>query len=239
MKNATVFYRGPSLLTGEPILAGLTGLSSPSKNSKTGPMVQAYILRSDKDPMAAVKDGSDSAICGDCKHRSGSNVGRSCYVVWWYAPNNAFRSFLGMPIESVQNIGDRLEGHQLRIASYGDPAAVPIELWQSLLRKVSGWTGYTHHWKTCDVGFKDFLMASVDTESERQEASDKGWRTFRVRLASETLCDEVICPASDEGHHATTCHDCNLCRGTSRQAKSVAIIVHGQRTAWFRSGAQA
>lgn len=61
-----------------------------------------------------------------------------------------------------------------------------------------------------------------------------GWRTFRVRGEHESLhVDEVICPASEEAEHSTTCLDCQLCRGQDRKARSVAIIAHGQRVKWF------
>ena len=61
-----VFWRGPSLLTGEPIMA-VAGQHT--INAKTGPMVQIWILRSDMTPIEAVKSGGDEAICGDCKLR--------------------------------------------------------------------------------------------------------------------------------------------------------------------------
>jgi hypothetical protein len=61
-----------------------------------------------------------------------------------------------------------------------------------------------------------------------------GWRTFRVRSAEEELhADEVMCPASEEAGHSTTCLACQLCRGGGREAKSIAILAHGQRVKWF------
>jgi hypothetical protein len=39
---------------------------------------------------------------------------------------------------------------------------------------------------------------------------------------------EFACPASDEMGHRTTCERCQLCRGTSSPARSVAIVVHGK-----------
>lgn len=46
MRFGCVFYRGPSLLTGDPIVGIATGLEGGSMNAKTGPMVQAWIIRS-------------------------------------------------------------------------------------------------------------------------------------------------------------------------------------------------
>jgi len=64
-----VFYRGPSLLTGDPIVGALSGLEGGSLNPKTGPMVQAWIIRSDLPPMDAKRQNLDDAVCGDCKLR--------------------------------------------------------------------------------------------------------------------------------------------------------------------------
>src|SRR5687767_8863532 len=61
-----ILYDGPSQLNGTPIVV-VAGAST--SNRKTGPMVQIWILTRDVDPIAAVKSGADSAICGDCKFR--------------------------------------------------------------------------------------------------------------------------------------------------------------------------
>lgn len=64
-----------------------------------------------------------------------------------------------------------------------------------------------------------------------------GWRTFRTRLQTEPARpDEIVCPASDEAGHRTTCEACNLCTGGARgAARSIVIQAHGQRTAVFAS----
>ena len=54
-KNSVIFYEGPSVLDGKPIVGILSNLESPSKNSKTGAyMVQTYIMRADISPLTAV-----------------------------------------------------------------------------------------------------------------------------------------------------------------------------------------
>lgn len=231
MKNSAVFYRGASQLNGEPIIGVLTGLVLPSANEKTGPMVQAYILPANEPPTEAVKSGRDSAICGDCRHRSGSNIGRSCYVIWWLGPQNAWKgAYRLQAVEAAALVA----GKHVRLGAFGDPSAIPWRVWRNMLRRTAGWTGYTHFWRTCDPRFASILMASVDSEDEKAEASALGWRTFRVRQEHEDLHDnEVICPASHEAGQRTTCLDCQLCRGVHRDAKSVAILAHGQRMKWF------
>jgi len=241
-----VFYRGPSLLTGEPIVGILTGLEGRSTNPKTGPMVQAWMLRPDMAPMEAVRRNVDDAICGDCALRGRDGRDRKCYVVPWFGPNNVYRLFAagGYVDARWPELQALLEGRHLRVCAYGDPAAAPFDLWRMLLATTAGWTAYTHAWRTCDPRFKTIAMASVDSESEFYQAGLRGWRTFRVRSSSDPLVSraEFICPASDEADHRTTCQRCGLCRGQASPARSVAIIAHGNNgalTAFYRSRREA
>lgn len=88
--------------------------------------------------------------------------------------------------------------------------------------------------RRCDPDYARFLMASVDTVDEQREAAARGWRTFRLRRPGDQVAaHEVVCPASDEAGHRTTCAQCSLCQGADRQAKSIAILPHGQRTKWL------
>jgi len=231
--NGFEFYRGPSLLTGDPIVAVATGLSSRSLNEKTGPMVQVWIIRSDVAPMAAKRQNVDDAICGDCRHRGRDGFGSSCYVVPWLAPNNVFKHLDAYPRASWADVRQQLVGRHVRLGAYGDPAALPFEVWQVVLANAQGWTGYTHQWRACDPRLKSIVMASVDDLEEFCAAREAGWRTFRVRAAADPLVAavEVICPASAEAGHRLTCDRCELCRGTAHAARSVAIIAHGNVSA--------
>jgi hypothetical protein len=78
-----VFYRGPSLLTGDPIVGIVTGLEGGSLNPKTGPMCQAWIIRPDLAPMDAKRQNLDDAICGDCQLRGDRGFESACYVTPW------------------------------------------------------------------------------------------------------------------------------------------------------------
>lgn len=220
-----VFWRGPSLLTGEPIMA-VAGQHT--INAKTGPMVQIWILRSDMTPIEAVKSGGDAAICGDCKLRGDHGKDRPCYVQWFRAPVNIFRS---KHLQwTVLKLAEAVAGKQVRVAAYGDPAALPPAVWDIVLARTAGWTGYTHQWRQERFqSLQRLFMASVDTRSEYEEAKALGWRTFRVRHENDAvLSSEVSCPASDEMGHRTTCARCSLCRGLARPAKDVVILAHGQ-----------
>lgn len=231
-----IFYRGPSLLTGEPIVGIVTGLDGGSHNAKTGPIVQAWILRPEMAPMDAVRDNVDDAICGTCALRGRGGHDRKCYVTPWLGPYNVWKQFAaGHYIDAGwADCHALLEGRHVRLGAYGDPAALPFEVWRALLIKTAGWVGYTHAWRTCDPRLKTIIMASVDTETEFYSAHLAGWRTFRIRLEADPVLAfrrvplEFVCPASDEAGHRSTCERCQLCRGTSSPARSVVIMAHGK-----------
>lgn len=234
-----VFYDGPSVLTGDRVVGILTGFETESKNPKTGPMVQAWILRADMPPTDAVRSGNDDAICGSCALRGEHGLNRRCYVPQWIAPLNIWKAWTRgkyQPATRAQ-LQAVLEGQYIRCGAYGDPVAMPYEVWQNMLATVAGWVGYTHQWLTCDPRFRQVLMASVESEADGVLARRQGWRTFRVRTSHEPVVDtEFTCPATLEDG-ATTCQDCQSCRGSTSAAKSVAILAHGHNgsmTAWRR-----
>jgi len=243
---SVIFWRGPSQLTGEPILALANGTGSVvggggAPNVKTGAVVQVYILRSDMSPIAAVKTGADRAICGSCAMRGdGGGNQRACYVNYFRAPQNIWKGLHGADEVAPATLARHIAGEHVRLGAYGDPAAVPLSVWLELLEHVEGWTGYSHAWRTCDQALRALLMASVDSPADRFDALRRGWRTFRVRSRGQALDEaELVCPASAEAGHRATCQDCGLCRGLSRPAKSVAIYAHGSTVKWFPSAAAA
>jgi hypothetical protein len=238
LERNIILWEGPSAFTGAPIYVIASGKTS---NRKIGAMVQLWILTA-MAPIDAVTTGADDAICGDCKLRGdGTGAERACYVEWWRAPSNIHQAATGtgkgkgiVDRMTPEAFAERVRGMQLRIGAYGDPAAVPLEVWRPMLATAKGWTAYTHQWRTCDPGYREFCMASVDSPAERLEAAALGYRTFRVRRGQDGVdSGEVVCPASDEAHHKATCASCSLCRGAARPAKSVVIVAHGQRAKWF------
>ena len=131
-----------------------------------------------------------------------------------------------------------VKGRALRLGSYGDPAAVPFEVWEPLAKSAAKFTGYTHQWKTADKRFQSLCMASVDNVSEAVAAHTSGWRYFRPRRADETVQRgmEFVCPASEEKGRKTDCNTCNGCAGTtSKQRANVTLLVHGARKKRFTS----
>jgi hypothetical protein len=209
-------------------VAIITGFRK-SKNAKTGAMFQVWILVKAENPLAAVESGKDKIICGMCPHR-----GSSCYVDKSRAPLAIWRKWNrgGYPLLTDYEI---LRGKLIRFGAYGDPAFVPLRVWQGLAAVSAGFTGYTHQWQQpWAQGLKTLVMASCDSIEEQIKATGMGWRTFRVKRESEViLIDEVSCPASVEMGKRTSCEKCKLCCGTTRKAKNIVINVHGNFTKSF------
>lgn len=234
-----VFYDGPSLIDGAPIV-GVAVLRS--SNAKTGDMVQTYILRADMSPLAAIATGDDASICGDCAHRGDKPAGRArtCYVDVAKSVQSVFGAWTrgAYPLMSPGRGARIIAGRIVRIGSYGDPAAIPAGHWRALIARAAGHTGYSHQWRQPYAqGLRALVMASADSPMDRDTARAMGWRTFRVRGADEPLAArEIVCPASDEGGFRRQCITCKACDGAPRGAAqaSVAIIVHGAMARHFQ-----
>ena len=222
-----IIYKGPSLLDGQPIV--VIGTYS-NRNSKTGAVLQTYVLREDINPLEASKTGADYSICGSCNLRGTPTddpnrkqaVGRRCYVnlgqgvlIVWRAYRNGI----------YQPVSPRVLGHSrfVRVGTYGDPAAAPQAIWDELLSEASTWTAYSHQsgWRP------DIAMQSVDNHTEAQIHWSQGRRTFRViaDLGQLDQTNEALCPASKEAGRRVQCTSCKLCKG-STLAKSIAIVEH-------------
>lgn len=232
-----ILWEGNSPLTDDPIAVIVTGEdANESENNKTGAMVQVWIIRQDMDPLAASRTGKDKAICGNCFHRgfpSGKETGwakdRSCYVHLTAATWKIYEKYStgGYPTLSLEEAKAILTGKIIRWGAYGDPVCIPYEIIEEVSKVSAGWTGYTHQWHRGFLEYKKFLMASTETPTQTLMAESKGWRTFRVGDFSSEL-NEVLCPASKEAGHKTTCQHCQLCSGENRPgAKSVFIPGHG------------
>lgn len=228
--RAGIIYQGPSAIDGAPIVAIAIAQSS---NSKTGDMVQTYIIRADVDPVSAVRTLADVSICGTCKHRGRIGFAdRSCYVNVGQGPGAVFRALIRGRYPTLNEDQTRAigAGRMVRLGTYGDPHAVPIAVWRALVADAIGHTGYTHAWRDpAAQALRELCMASADTDDERAHAQALGWRTFRVRMPNEPMAQrEFACPASAEMGHRVTCAECGACNGnaTGRRGSPV-IIAHG------------
>lgn len=229
-----VIWRGISQLDGTtPIVLLATGVpvkgkGKASQNSKTGDMIQTWVLRDDIAPHTAMKEGKDEAICGTCPHRSKASGGSgACYVNVAQGPRAtwvAHQQKGSAPFDVT-----RFAGRKVRFGSYGDPAAVPFEVWESIAEVAEAVTGYTHQWKACDPRFSRYCMASADSVQGRREARLMGYRAFWVRPAgSEKPSGAVVCPASEEAGKRTVCASCLQCGGTANGRRAdITIMAHG------------
>ena len=226
-----ILYQGPSQIDGKPIMVIAVGINTASRNTKTGKMIQTYIMRSDIDPINANRTNEDISICGNCIHRGDLSKNRSCYVTLIHGPNVVWKSYQRgiYPIVDLDIAADAFADKTIRIGTYGDPAAVPIAVWQKVLSKAAGWTGYSHQWKTIDKAWAKIVMASADSIEESVAAMEMGYRTFRVSGSGDPVKRmEVICPASEQMGKKTNCLSCRACMGTSGKAKkSIVIAAHG------------
>jgi hypothetical protein len=131
-------------------------------------------------------------------------------------------------------------GMAFRIGTYGDPCAVPFQVWRACTLRAAVINGYTHQWRDPRfAAFKLLCMASADSVVDMEMAHAMGWRTFRVRGAGEpVLKSEKPCPASKEMGHRTSCVNCKACGGHSAKARvSMVIIAHGATANRFQIAA--
>ena len=226
-----IIYKGPSRIDGAPIVVVAT---YSNRNSKTGAVVQTYILRADINPLEASKTGADVSICGTCPLRGTPTadparkiaIGRRCYVNLGQGVLIVYKAIGRGVYPEAQDPASRAaigRGRVVRCGTYGDPAAVPDHVWTELLAEAVTWTAYTHQkpWRP------DIAMQSADNHAEALDHWAAGRRTFRVitGVADLDKANETLCPASKEAGRRTTCASCKLCRG-SVVAKSIAIVEH-------------
>lgn len=219
-------WEGASLLTGEPIVVIVTmGGNNPKTDNDFKSMVQTWIMLRDTPPHEAVKSGNDEGVCGNCIQRP--SVGGACYVKTFQAPLSIWRAYKRGNYNSVINL-ESLRGAELRLGSYGDPSAVPFDIWRNLIDKVQPrlMTGYTHQMahKAFDKRMAEVCMISADTPKVALKAHAQGFRTFRMTTDTEQLLpNEIICPNDTDG---VKCIDCGLCDGAGDKP-NIAILAHG------------
>jgi hypothetical protein len=238
MKNflGYIAYEGPSEIDGSPIVVILNRIDSDSENEKTGALVQSFIIRSDVAPTDALKTGQDESVCGQCAHRpyliaTGQSEEPPCYVNVGRSVRSVYEAYKRGRYTYADNatIARALARKIVRLGTYGDPAAAPVQMWERVTRYAAGRRGYTHQWDRPGFDAQAWgrlVMASADTIDEAAKANLLGMRVFRVSVGVDKQAGEVTCPASAEGGRKATCAKCTLCAGTSIQARDVVIADH-------------
>ena len=237
MSNGYVIYDGASLLNGERIIA--IALTSKSTNSKTGAMMQTYII-TPHDPRLASKLGLDSANCGNCPLRGIPtddpnrkiakdrecyvNLGQGVLIVYKQWKKGAYPVLTGH--KGLALLG---KDKDVRIGTYGDGGAVPKYIWDSLISDARKHTAYCHQYDNPNSSFDPTIyMVSADNLATAKTHWEFGHRTFRViQDVNEVVKgQEILCPASKEMGRRVQCSSCMLCGGSQVNAKSIAIVQH-------------
>lgn len=248
-----VLWKGPSQIDGKPVVVIANGYlaerrGTKKQSRKLGAALQVWVLREDLDPLTAVQQQEDGSICGDCELR-GNGRKRGCFVQvqWW--PRTIWRTYRAGRYRDLSDYLERgenpFEGRTVRIASYGDPAAVPAYVWEYVRAHAKVELGYTRQWRNRRTRpeLAEYAMASVFSPAERERARRRGYRTFRAIDVPRDLQDdeaaalayarslllpgEVLCPNYS---HGTTCADCGLCDGKRSEddrRADIANPIHG------------
>jgi hypothetical protein len=245
-----IIYEGPSELDGQPIVAVMTGLKAASRNPKTGTLPQVWVVPAGDDaPHEAVQSGADSSVCGDCPLRpiAPRAEGEGCYVRAFRGPRSVWQAWRNG--RYACDDGETPIPNSLRIGAWGDPAAVPVKVWEALRPRVQGRIlGYTHQWRQERfASLQRFAMASCEREDDAMTAIARGWRAFLVVprgkqgpaemrqcpaskewIAAHAPMDGLVGPVGDRRPwRAPTCSSCRACDGTARGGGgSVWINVH-------------
>jgi len=238
--DKAIVYEGKSLIDGANIVAIISGMRGTSSNDKTGNMAQVTIIRSDMHPWEAITQDLDYSICGSCPMRrtwneSKQKYERICYVNPIYGPSAQYKAYASdkyvriSPSTASQILKRR--GIGVRGGTYGDPAILPFEFWDDLLKHAPYHTMYTHQWK--EKAFFDnrifkYAMASIDHINTVEELREMHGAVRHYRVAqhyNEIAQDEVKCPSkNNSGDRVVTCSQCKLCSGSAKTAKSIVIV---------------
>lgn len=230
--GAAILYEGPSALDGQPIVA--IAAWGRSFNPKTGRMAQTWMIRADVSPGEAKRTGADASVCGDCPHRLQDGWG-TCYVNVAWGVSAVYRKYRagGYPA-ATEGMLEAMCAAPVRLGTYGDPAAVPIGVWEDLARRCAAagtlMTGYTHQWRRREAApLRRWTMASVESEPEAREAQKAGWRPFLVVPHNRQIPKGFVwCPSDTlQPGEKIPCDRCGACSGTEGGRKPVAIFAHG------------
>jgi hypothetical protein len=219
-----VLYEGPSRINGAPIVAIMV---YESENKKTGDIPQVWILQPGVHPFQARVDGTDVAVCGGCILAKN----RGCYVNWTTLAKilPCYESGKYGDIDHARWWFRRNSPNAVRIGAYGDPVAVPLEVWERLAELPPQPTilGYTQMWRSpLAEGYQKFCMASTKSPREYADAKRLGWRSFRAALPQDAAPAQMqkLCPETVNDEE--TCKSCRMCSG-GVDGPDIMVELHG------------
>lgn len=232
-KQSKALANGFILHRGKHFTVVATGFTQASRNEKTGPMIQVWIVPH-IDPVEAVRTGLDSVVCLDCPLRGDGHGGhRACYVNVGQAPRGVYFGLARGIYPPLRGDWSVFRGKRVRFGAYGEPVLIPEMVVRRIAKQSAGWTGYTHQWRKDRYAWaREFFMASCDTDQDRSDARATGWRYFATGEPDEF---SIVCPSETKG---TKCTDCLLCRGCSIGALSITIPGHGSGAKYLPSATE-
>jgi len=216
----------------------LTGLKRPSRNKATGAMLQVFILYKHKHPVLAARGGLDKHVCGNCPRRPylvklkkdrGLDTPRKCYVELAKSVGAVWECFKRGSYPVWDKDTTPFEGKLIRWGAYGGPEKIPVGIVREISEASAGWTGYTHQWQNPAADkYREFFMASTESEAEHRKAKELGWMSFRALREGERLVrGEEMCMKSKE--HEEACGftlDCSSCLKCNGRSGDVGIKEH-------------
>lgn len=224
--NGFIIYDGKSQFDGSDIIVIVTNSREAKLVKKIGLSYQTWIIKKNIHPLDAMRSRQDLGVCWNCPFKNVFNEDTQTLQGVCYVNLSGLSSVYASYVAGQYNTEENYSlGLNARIGSYGDPAAVPIEVWERLLSQVPSSTGYTRQWKNPKyAAYKAFCMASCHNMTEYQQAVDMGWKAYIVRGEGEDLPQGAIeCPQPSDPVRIH-CHSCGLC---DAKTGSVAAIVHG------------
>ena len=224
-KNAYCWYDGPSVLTGEPILA-FTFIGN-SKNAKMGHCFN-YTVYVPKHYTGNVNNMQDKSVCGDCPLKKTES--KTCYVLGYQliAANKWREWYLNGELDFVSpdSFSAVKTKPYLRLGMTGDPASVPIELTRKLMAAYERTISYTHQYLFAEP-LRDFSLISLQSREKAKLLHENGFRTARISSdGKDLLPNEVVCAAQRD--KKVTCSQCQLC---DRSTKNIVFVNHAKNKA--------
>lgn len=199
-----------------------------SGNIKTGDMAQIWIMRSDIDPVEAIKQNIDDIICFECIHR----LNRTCYINPGQAPLKVYEAYkkgLYEPLD-LDRLAHELRYKTVRFGAYGEPVLIPLDIVKHIIKNSMSYTGYTQQWNNPKYKeYRTIFMASIESDKQLKQTKKLGIRSYRVtNNENDIKSNEIICPNVTKG---ITCNLCTLCdnQGKHKNAKSIVVPVHGTK----------
>ena len=199
-----------------------TKLSSESSNSKTGNVIQTYLI--DKENIT--ERNIFGAKCSSCPMVENCYVSRDKLTVRRSLLKLITGEKTSYQFATLSQVLPYLNNRVIRLGSYGDPSSIPIDDLKQIVNASKAHLGYTHFWKVIEPEYSKYLMASTESLADSLLANVLGYRAFQVLLKDQPL-HEVTDNSIEclNASHGLTCEQCKLCKGNLK-GNLANIYIH-------------